>query len=250
MNKRDRWKKILYLLQRNDKMSTEQLAQMLDVSQATVRRDFVEMEDEHLIQRYHGGVKAVFDVHDEDPMNLKLYYNSNEKSVIGKYAASLIQDNDIVFLDAGSSTTQVIPYITAKNITVVTNGLPHISELGKKGIKTILLGGTVKSNTEAVTGYLATNALATFNFDIAFMGTNGIHKSFGYTTPLIDEGEIKSMAIAHSDKTYVLADSTKMNKHYFVSFAGLKDVVLITDKYNEDFDYSLVTVVLANDVQK
>ncbi len=247
MNKRERWKRILQLLQENDKLTTDQLVAILDVSQATVRRDFVEMEDEHLIQRYHGGVKAVFDVHDEDPMNLKIYYNTREKGAIGKCAASLIRDNDIVYLDAGSSTTQVIPYITAKNITVVTNGLPHVSELGKRGINTILLGGTVKSNTEAVMGYLATNALATFNFDIAFMGTNGIHKSFGYTTPQIDEGEIKSMAISHSDKTYVLADSTKMNKHYFVSFAGLKDVVLITDKYNNEFDYSLVSVILADE---
>lgn len=245
MNQRERWKKILFLLQKQDHLSVGQLVEGLDVSQATVRRDLSQMEAEKLIQRYHGGVKAISGINDEEPMKLKVFYNMLEKSAIGEYAAKLIHENDIVYLDAGSSTSQVIPFITAKNITVVTNGLPHAVALNKRGISTILLGGILKTNTEAVTGYIATKNLSTFNFDIAFLGANGVHKVFGFTTSNIDEGEIKTMAISHSEKAYVLADSTKMNKSYFISYAALKDATLITDKYDSTFDYSLVTTIIA-----
>ncbi len=74
----------------------------------------------------------------------KLATNLDEKKMIAKIAANQINDNECLFIDAGSSTLELIKYIQAKDIIVVTNGLTHVEALLKKGIKTIMLGGQVK----------------------------------------------------------------------------------------------------------
>ena len=158
----------------------------------------------------------------------------------------MIQDGQIVFLDAGTTTYNLIDYIKAKEITVVTTGIPHLTKLSQRNIKTFVLSGFIKPNTVAVTGKETVSQISNMNFDIALLGTNGVHPIAGFTTPEEYEGEAKSMVIQRAKKTYILADKSKFNKLCFVHFADLDEVTVIVDEKIEDFDYRLLDCIVAS----
>ena len=95
----------------------------------------------------------------------------------------LIEDNDCIFMDAGSSTIEMIPFIKAQDIVVVTNGLSHVERLLHRGIKTLMIGGEVKATTFATVGASALEVLRRYCFDKAFIGMNGLDLNHGLTTP-------------------------------------------------------------------
>ncbi len=244
--KESRRAEILHILKEKHMITVNELAEKMNASTATIRRDLVEMEEEKLIERFHGGVTLPENQYFENPMKLKLYINPDEKNDIGRYAAHLIKDGQLVFIDAGSSTYKMIDYIRAKDINVVTNSLKHAEKLAEKGIKVFVLGGFIKTSTTAIVGKETERSLNERMFDIAFVGTNGIHEKSGFTTTSEDEGEIKRIALKNSNEKYILADHTKFNKFYFVQFGKLNDATVITDVKNEDFDYSLIKYVATN----
>lgn len=86
-------------------------------------------------------------------------------------------------MDAGSSTIEMIPFIKAQNIVVVTNGLTHVEKLLNQGIKTLMIGGQVKETTFATVGASALDTLSRYCFDKAFLGMNGLDLKYGLTTP-------------------------------------------------------------------
>ena len=100
------------------------------------------------MQRVHGGATSIKIVV-EPGLTEKLTQNLREKQEIGKRAAQEIQDNECIFLDAGSSTLEMIQYIDARDIIVVTNGMTHVEQLLKNGINTLMIGGQVKETTMA-----------------------------------------------------------------------------------------------------
>ena len=242
MIKQTRWIKIAQLCKEKDRVTVEELVQILHVSPATVRRDLQEMEDQSLIVRYHGGAKSRDNMFDEPCMIIKNVSNVDPKRHIAYKAASLIQDNKMIYIDAGSTTLMMLQYISAKNITVVTPGVPHLALLGEKGISTIVLGGTLRWSTQAITGRQAVRQLSEMYFDECFVGTNGIHSQVGFTTSNEMEAETKALAIHHSKQSYVLADHSKFNVLCPVRFADLKEAEIICDTV-EGFDTSLIDYI-------
>ena len=118
--------------------------------------------------------------------------NLKEKQEIARLAALEIEDNECIFIDAGSTTLEMIPYIDAQNIIVVTSGLTHVEELIKHGIRTFILGGEIKSTTYATVGASALETLKSYRFDKVFLGMNGIDLKYGLTTPDEQEAIIKN----------------------------------------------------------
>ena len=114
MNKQLRWSQITDLCKQKEIVSVTEIADALLISPATVRRDLQEMEDLGMIIRTHGGAKITGDQTEEPSMILKAESNSSEKKQIAYAAAKLIKDNQMVYLDAGSTTYAMIEYITAK----------------------------------------------------------------------------------------------------------------------------------------
>lgn len=241
MSKQNRWNQITEICHRQDKVSVEELVHILQVSPATIRRDLQEMEDQNLILRYHGGAMISDDQSDEPAMIIKNVSNIDAKKQIAFYAAKRIQDNQMIYIDAGSTTLLMLDYITARNITVVTTGIPHLSVLGKKKITTIVPGGTLRWGTQALSGKLAVKNLSEMYFDACFVGTNGIHEHIGFTTANEMEAETKSTAIHQSKNAYILTDHTKFNLLCPVQFAELKDAEIICD-YVQDFDKTKIKV--------
>jgi DeoR family fructose operon transcriptional repressor len=232
MSKQKRWSEIIAICRETDAVTVEQLVKELHSSPATIRRDLQEMEDLNIVIRFHGGAKINDRQFNEPAMIIKSETKTAEKKKIGWQAARLIQDNQMVYIDAGSTTFEMIDFIRARNITVVTPGVPHISALGRKGINTIVLGGNLYWPTQSITGRDAIRQLEDLWFDAAFLGTNGIHEHVGFSTSNELEAETKASAIRHAKNAYILADGDKFHQLRPYKFADLRDAVIITDDFH------------------
>lgn len=247
--KQARWNDIMRLARENGTITVAKICNQLGASEATIRRDLQEMDDLHLLTRFHGGAKLNESQYIEPAMVIKAETQKEQKKQVAYCAAKQIQDNQMVYLDAGSTTCEMIKYISAKNITVVTPGIPQLSILGQRGINTIVLGGSLYWSTEAITGKQALAQLSELYFDTAFLGTNGIHEQFGFSTSNELEAETKSMAIRNSKTAYIVTDSTKFNLLRPIQFAHLDEAIIITDTI-PSFDCSKIRYILANGEKK
>lgn len=144
-------------------------------------------------------------------------------------AAQNIHDNEIIYLDAGSTTLKLIPLLKDKKITVVTNAVHHAAKLVDLGIHTIILGGSLKLSTKAIIGATSMEQLQRYRFNKVFIGMNAVHPEFGLTTPDSEEAALKSLAISQGGQTYVLADHTKLNQVSFIKVHSIEKVTLLTD---------------------
>lgn len=240
---------ILDLLREKGVIKIIDLIEATNTSESTIRRDLTYLESINALKRIHGGATLPKGRLTEPSYSEKEVQSVDEKKIIAKYAASLIEDGDSVYLDAGTSTYEMIQYIDKSNIVVVTNGLKHINALIDKGINAYILGGKIKNITKAVIGSDALKSLEKFRFDKCFLGINGIHIECGFTTPDSEEAMLKENAIKHSRQSFVLADESKFGEVSFVKVADLKDAVIITNsevenykEYNEKTKVKVVTI--------
>lgn len=236
---------ILNLLNVNGIVKTQDLMKRLNCSESTIRRDLDSLHQEGKLKRIHGGAKRVYQLSEELTSDEKSVKNTQQKEFIGKLAASLIDENDIIYLDAGTTTSAMIPFIDKKNIIVVTNGIVQASLLIDKNIETILIGGKVKQSTKAIIGATGLNELKKYRFNKSFLGINGIDMEYGCTTPDPEEAAMKSLAHEQSAITYVLADHSKWKKVNFAHVFDIEDITIITNASNEDLtSYHEKTTIL------
>ncbi|OJF97023.1 DeoR/GlpR family DNA-binding transcription regulator [Alkalibacterium sp. 20] len=225
---------ILDQLDTKNTITVQELVERLNHSESTIRRDLTTLEDQNKLVRIHGGAKKKRKPVDEPTMDEKTVKYMQEKEKISQLAASLIDEYEVVYLDAGTTTYTMIPYLEGKDITVVTNGVPHASLLIDYNIESILVGGKIKQRTKAIIGSIAERQLEEFNFTKAFMGINGIDLEQGYTTPDVEEAAIKRKAIKQSNQSYILADISKIGDVSFVKVADIDECTLITTKLPEE----------------
>lgn len=213
-------------------VSLEELVKLLDTSESTVRRDLDELEAEHKLRRIHGGAERIQPLQEELTNQQKSIKNVQAKQKIAEAAANLLDDGDVIFIDAGTTTELLLDRLGEKDITVVTNSIHHAVKLVDKNIKTIIIGGDVKSSTDACVGPFALQQIAELNFDKAFIGMNGIDEHY-LTTPDMAEAAVKRQIIQNSRMTYVLADASKLGQVSFVKVAGVGTVQLVTEKTDQ-----------------
>lgn len=241
----ERHDRIVNLLRVQGSATVTELAQMLDTSESTIRRDLTSLDRMGRLKKVHGGATAVSEQIsiNEPDFDTKAALNVAEKAAIGRTAAGYIQNTDFVFIDAGTTTAALIDYIpSGVKATFVTNGIVQARALIRRGLKTYILGGLIKPGTEAVVGSDSIANIKNYNFTKAFIGTNGINLSEGFTTPDIEEARLKTEAIRNSFVTYILADSSKFDIMSAVTFAELKQCCIITDELKNP-EYREHTVV-------
>lgn len=139
----ERFSRILSIIEAEGSATIQELMTALDASESTVRRDLITMDENGLLTKVHGGAIArrpSVSTHDEDVRNRKTM-NAEQKNAIAKYAASLIRPDDFVYLDAGTSTEAMIPFIKETQAVFVTNAISHAKLLAEKGCRVYLLGG-------------------------------------------------------------------------------------------------------------
>ena len=243
----ERHSMIIKAVNERSSVTIAELAEMLDVSASTVKRDLIILANEGKIIKVRGGAMSRNESFTSVEKNVeeKASICTEEKMTIAKYAAELIENGDFVFLDAGTTTEKMIDYLNVKDVTFVTNGFIHAKKLARKGYKVFITGGEIKASTEAIVGAECVLTLKNYNFTKCFMGTNGISLTAGFTPPDVNEARVKSAAIESSREVYVLADHSKFDEVSSATFAGLGKAVIITDripnrKYNNAADITEV----------
>lgn len=230
----ERHRIILELLTQQDVVKIQDIVDVTDASESTIRRDLTQLEQDKFLKRVHGGAARLQGKLTEPSIIEKSSKNLQEKSQIAKLAVNLIKDGDCIYLDAGTSVHQMIAFLGDKKIVVVTNGLHHLEALLGNGIKTYIVGGEIKPHTGAMVGRGALSSLEDYRFDKCFLGVNGIHVNYGYTTPDPEEALIKQTALKLSREAYVLADHSKFNEISFAKIAGLHEAVIITNENDDE----------------
>lgn len=229
----ERYNLIIERLQVSGIVKLQELVDVSGASESTIRRDLIDLEGRQLLRRIHGGATLLHQKGEEPGMEEKTFTNVQEKHHIARLAAREIQNGECIYLDAGTTTLAMIPFIEAKDITVVTNGLSHVDALVSKRIRSYLLGGMMKMLTKAIIGGMALENLNNFRFDRCFLGANGIDAEMGYTTPDPEEAMIKRRAHELAAHTYILADSSKIGEVTFARLFDLQEAVLITEAVPE-----------------
>ena len=228
---------ILKLLEERKSITVTELRELLDASESTVRRDITALDKAGKLTKVFGGAVALnHKVTAYEPtVAQKSELNKEEKQKIAKYAASLITPDDFVYLDAGTTTGYMLEFFCDKDVTVVTNAVAHAQRLAKAGVKVRLVGGELKSSTEAVVGSEAMQTLRKYHFTKGFFGTNGVTKKAGFTTPDANEAMVKKTAIEQCQKKYVLCDHSKFGEVSSVTFLAFTGADVITDRIAEGY---------------
>ena len=231
----ERFERILGKLRKSGSVKVTSLAKELNISESTIRRDINELDGQGMLKKVFGGAVAIKSgiTFGETDVAQRTLINVEEKDRIARYAASLIKDDDFVYIDAGTTTERMIDYLEKRNVTYVTNGITHAKKLIQKGFNAYMIGGLLRPSTEAVVGEEAVETVQKYNFTKCFMGTNGIDMELGFTTPDISEAAIKRVVMKRAYRTYILADHTKFGVITPVSFAELNDAHIITDRIDE-----------------
>lgn len=225
----ERFKIILDEIDEKQAVTVIELVKLLNTSESTIRRDLNSLNDMGKLNKVHGGATKLGNSYTvEEDVPSKYNVNTEDKHSIAKFAASLICENDFVYIDAGTTTEIMIEYITQKRATYITNGIVHARKLAQKGFTVFVLGGELKFSTEAIIGVEAINSLCKYNFTKGFFGTNGISELTGFTTPDVKEALVKEEALKRSSKAYVLSDFSKFNKVSCVTFGQIDSAVIIT----------------------
>ncbi|WP_454386101.1 DeoR/GlpR family DNA-binding transcription regulator [Streptococcus sp. Marseille-Q8145] len=229
MLKSKRKQLILEKVMKDKFVSLEYLVKALNTSESTVRRDLDELESERKLRRVHGGAESLHFLQEEESNQEKSIKNIQEKTKIAQKAASLIQEYDVIFIDAGTTNELLVNELHDPSVTVVTNSIHHATKLVERNIPTVIIGGVVKRSTDASIGGVALNQIGQLNFDKAFIGMNGIDDGF-FTTPDMEEGAVKRAILENAKRTYVLADASKLGQTSFAKVAPISRARLITNQ--------------------
>ncbi len=222
----------------------DDLYTLLDTSEATVRRDLEWLERAGVVERTHGGAILNQRLNLEPEYVLRAQKHPEEKRLIGELAASLIQDNDVVFINSGTTTTQVVRNIRSNvGITVFTNNVYVTLEVGQAGFKHHLIGGEFQPHSNSVAGRFATDNLRQVYADKAILGVDGVSLLYGCTVPSNAEAEVvKQMIERTQGKIIIVADSSKWGVVSNFQVATIDEIdTLITDEGFDPLDIETLT---------
>ncbi len=230
-----RQEEIVRLVYERESITVAELKDILNASESTIRRDITALDKEGRLTKVFGGAIALHTakiINKELSMVQKQELQTLEKQSIARYAASLIEPDDCVYLDAGTTTGWMIEYLKEFDATYVTNALSHAKRLADKGFHVILIGGEPKSSTDAVVGAEAVLNLQKYHFSKGFFGVNGIDRMSGFTTPDTKEAMVKQVAVKNTapEHRYFLTTVSKFDKVYAVTFAGFESGTILTEE--------------------
>jgi DeoR/GlpR family transcriptional regulator of sugar metabolism len=233
---RERRQVIAELLDEEGRVSVAELAERFGVTDVSIRRDLVILEDAGQLRRVHGGAVAPARNRRDGPFATKARENRDLKVRIGAAAASLIRPDDVVVFDSGSTVAQVAVHTPAalrrgSAITVVTNSLPVVEEIsGWDGPHLIVLGGLYLPDHQALVGPQTVADLRELSADVVFIGCDGLTDDSGLTTPHVLVAEVGATMVSRAARVVAVADATKLGRRGFTPIAPLSSVhVLVTN---------------------
>lgn len=239
----ERKEQIIKMVNEHEKIYVPEMSKLFNVSAATIRNDLNELEKSGRLIRTHGGAISIQNSGLELNTEQKKIKNINSKYLIAQEALELIQDDDIILMDTGTTTYQLATLLKDKrNVTIITNDIEIALELEEvTGLNVILVGGMLRKGFHCTLGPFANKFLSEISVDKAFIATNGIDIETGLYTPDTNQAAIKENMISCAREKYLVCDSSKFGRKSFTKFANISDFdMIITDSYIEDEDYDQI----------
>ena len=231
----ERQQLLIRLLDRRGRLTVVQICQEFDISEATARRDLGILAQQGLIQRVHGGAIPVRKADPELPMLERSHELSEEKSQIGRAAASLVGVGETVFLGSGSTVLEVARHLEGRKITVITNSLPVITLLAQKSnITLISLGGMLRDSELSFIGHITEQAMSELRADKVIIGVHSISLEHGLTNDYVPETQTDRAIIHIGNQVILVADHSKWGTVSTAFLAPLSIVhTLVTDQVTD-----------------
>jgi DeoR/GlpR family transcriptional regulator of sugar metabolism len=231
MDVHTRHQTIMLALRQRSPVLVGELAEVLDCSEMTVRRDLESLERSGGLRRVHGGAASVFLSAEETPYGIRALESHDAKATIGAAAAALLADGETVILDGGTTAMEVARALRTRRMTVMPLALRPVFELHEcPGIKLLLPGGEVRPGELSLTGSLTEPSFSQLRFDTCVMGPCGVDAKAGLTTHLLAETAVKRAAARASQRVIAVADSSKLGRVAFGHICDLGDIdILLTD---------------------
>lgn len=237
MNFQKRKRLILEKLEAETEVDIPKLSNELGVSEITVRRDLNNMAADGLLFRTHGGASKVNPMAIPHDFMNKAARNIGAKDKICRAAAAMIHDGDIIFMDCGSTVFRLCSFIRNKKIKVITNSLPVVYELLSSEVSLNIIGGEINRDRKAVHGSMANEHIERYHATKAFLGVDGISRKGLFANGEL-EADITRALSAHSSRTFLLCDESKIGRETYLNFGTLEMIdVLITDSRADDLLY-------------
>lgn len=226
---------ILQQLNQHQTVSVADLCQTTGASEATIRRDLNALARQGRLVKIHGGATSLeeeeFLAREPDLATKQRY--AREKERIARYAASLVGEDDVVFLDTGTTVLHIADHLKDSKALFVTSSIDLAGMLSAHERRVYVLGGTLKPGTVDIVGAEALDCLRKYNFTKVFLGTSGVSLSQGFTTPDPEAAALKSLAASRAQTVCVLADSSKFGRVTAATILPLDAARIITDRLPE-----------------
>jgi DeoR/GlpR family transcriptional regulator of sugar metabolism len=213
MLKTARQSQIRRLVDEQGQVTVTELNGLLDVSEATIRRDLEQMANLGWVQRTHGGAVKVEPAGSEAPIKQRLRENAAEKERIGAAAAGLVKAGETIFLGSGSTVREMTPHLLSiPHLTVITNSLPVINELAASEIELIVIGGMLRQSELSMVGHVAELAIREFRADTVFMGIAALDVQQGLTSDFLPEAVTDRTIMGMARQCVIVADHSKFGR--------------------------------------
>lgn len=232
MNAAERHQEIINILVQKGHVRVGELAKIFSVSTETIRKDLLELESKRLIKKNNGSAEILRES-SASAYARKSKRDVKEKQCIARLAAAMIPKNSVIFIDAGSTNFQLASQlIMRKDIMVATNFTPIVELMNANDIRVISIGGEVRPVSGAATGPFAHYCISRINADIAFVGSSGFLGTGGPCVENFPEAEVKQEMIKNAQRTYVLADHSKLHIRAIAKFADWSEITgVIMDEH-------------------
>lgn len=220
----ERHEEIVKLLDNGHMVSVSEIAKRLYVSEATVRRDLSQLEKEGVVRRVYGGAVLIGSNRDV-PLLMREGEALEAKQKIGRIAASMVQENDVIMLDASSTVYNMIQYLRdLKNLVVITSGVKAAMALGERHIKTYLTGGQVVDNSFSMVGNHAEEFVRNLNVNTFFFSCRGMTEDGRLTDSSVPEAQLRQLMMKHAKRTVCMMAHNKIGRDYFYVLGRVQDM--------------------------
>jgi DeoR family fructose operon transcriptional repressor len=231
-NASDRHAQLIGLLKKRGYCSVVEMSQLLNVSPMTIRRDLHMLHEKQIAEVTHGGARFIASKRIEPDFDIRTHEHLAEKQAIGKLAAErFIKEGDVVGIDSGSTTLEIVRNLPNIPLTIVTHSLAAANVVAQnKRYSLIMLGGVLQREANCLCGPQAIAALHTLYINKLFLSTSGLLLPDGLSCNNLPDAGVKQALISSSRQTILCMDSSKIGRAYLARFATLNAIdTLITD---------------------
>lgn len=228
----ERQRQILELLRNAGSLRTTETAKSLGVTDETVRKDFELLERRGELKRIHGGASMLEQVRVDLSFQERQAVMRAEKQAIARLAASRIQPNETIFLDASSTVLTLTEFLPDLPLTILTNALNVLTALSDRpNLDLMCTGGLFDAKSRSFIGLTAEKSLQRYNIHRMFLSGSGLHPTRGVSESNARQAAFKERVVANAEDVVFMADHSKLGRKASFFFAELKDLsCVITDQ--------------------